>query len=477
MRRLRPAVVLAFLAFTAVWVAPGSGSHDPVHPFAGEWAITFSFGGTGTFTFDFVEDDAAGLAQMNAIAAKNNSFAIPCEDPTDYYEGTWTSPTDSGTLAGCTTGDDRSIYAPYTNSGGVGFGVYLAATLGSDDNTFSGSLYSDIDGDGLFSADSSFDGTRICPPLARGLAQACPEEEPPEEPPPPPEEPESVLYCKGQRATIIQDVGSTEPIAGTDGSDVIVGTAGFDVIVGGGGDDLICGRGGPDQIDGGEGRDFIYGEGGDDVAKGGASGDNLDGGPGNDTLYGGVGGEENVEDGRDGLVGGPGNDTLRGGPYPDGLDGGPGNDTLDGGEGGESLSMRFPLGDTAFYGDSLRRVTVDLRAGKASGQGSDTLVDIEGITGSFEDDILRGSGEPNWINGNFGDDRIWGRGGDDYLSAEKGDDKAYGGPGDDELQGGSGDDLLIGEQNRDYVSGSEGVDTCSGERRRGCERLAVGVVR
>ena len=54
MRRLRPAVVVVILALAAVWVAPGSGTHDPAHPFAGNWAISFGLGGTGAFSFGLV---------------------------------------------------------------------------------------------------------------------------------------------------------------------------------------------------------------------------------------------------------------------------------------------------------------------------------------------------------------------------------------------------------------------------------------
>ena len=140
-------VLAGFLAATSL------GSHDPAHPFAGNWTISFqSGGGSGTFSFRLV-GDAEGLAAMNATFATG-----PCEEPSDYYVGTYVDGVaNTGTLAGCTTGDDRSIYAPYLPSSGVCCG-FVIATLGPSGETFSGQNYWDFDGDGLFSLVDSFEG-------------------------------------------------------------------------------------------------------------------------------------------------------------------------------------------------------------------------------------------------------------------------------------------------------------------------------
>ena len=97
----------------------GASIHDAGHPFAGSWTISFQInpGSPGTFSFGLV-GDSAGLAAMNQIFATN-----PCEEPSDYYTGTFSSGGQSGPLAGCTTGaDDRSIFARY-GAGASGTGT------------------------------------------------------------------------------------------------------------------------------------------------------------------------------------------------------------------------------------------------------------------------------------------------------------------------------------------------------------------
>ncbi len=65
----------------------------------------------------------------------------------------------------------------------------------------------------------------------------------------------------------------TNPIGGTEGSDVLTGTSGNDVMFGGGGGDTINGGDGNDKLDGGAGNDKLEGGPGTDV---------LNGGPGKD---------------------------------------------------------------------------------------------------------------------------------------------------------------------------------------------------
>ncbi len=77
----------------------------------------------------------------------------------------------------------------------------------------------------------------------------------------------------------------------------------------------------------------------------------------------------------------PFNDTLTGDANANMLDGQGGNDTLAGGGGDDDL-----LGgggrDTADFASSLASVTVSLAAGTATGQGTDTLDQIENVKGS-----------------------------------------------------------------------------------------------
>ncbi len=116
----------------------------------------------------------------------------------------------------------------------------------------------------------------------------------------------------------------------------------------------------------------------------------ITGTPGNDTLNG-TGGD-------DVLCGLGGNDTLDGGGGDDVLLGGPGSDTLRGGAGR----------DTASFESSTAPVTVDLTAGTASGEGGDTLSDVEGVIGSPQADSITGDAGANTLDGGGGDDTIMG---------------------------------------------------------------------
>jgi Ca2+-binding RTX toxin-like protein len=75
-----------------------------------------------------------------------------------------------------------------------------------------------------------------------------------------------------------------------------------------------------------------------------------------------------------------------------------GNDTLDGGAGVDSAS----------YGFAPSGVVVDLAAGTGTGNGSDTLIGIENLEGSFFADTVIGDLGPNVISGGSGDDTVRG---------------------------------------------------------------------
>lgn len=250
--------------------------------------------------------------------------------------------------------------------------------------------------------------------------------------------------CFGEPATIVGTPGS-DRIVGTPAADVIVSLGGDDHVLGGDGRDRICGGDDDDEVDGRYGADFVRGGAGDDRVKGGPRDDLLVGGSGRDGLAAG--------DGRsDTLVGGPGRDVLRGSEgnsSADYLFGGGGDDFLSGGEGG--ADNLYPGGgddyvsgggggtDVASYEFSGEGVTIDLsddtsQDGNATGEGSDFLVDVEGVIGSDESDT---------INGTEDGERIRARGGDDAVTA---------GDGFDEVDGGEGSDFLDGGADRDRVS-------------------------
>ncbi len=417
MRRLRLAVVLAIFALAATWVAPASGTHDVAHPFAGNWTISFQSGRTGTFSFGLV-GDAEGLAAMNATFP-----SFPCEEPSDYYTGTYVDRDQSGavantgSLAGCTTGDDRSIYVPYRPSSPACCG-FVTAFLDPSGEAFSGSNYWDFDGDAFgFSLVDTFEGT-----FAGHFAGDGAEEPPPACPTraagPAGEDECAPPECLGEEATIVADDenagGGT--LAGTEGDDVIVGFPGRGLI--------INGCGGSDRICGGAGVDVIVGGGGDDHLSGGGGSDHLDGEQGNDRLLGGAG--------KDVLLGDDGVDALFGGPDPDTLDGDVGPDLLVGQAGADQL-----------YGSRDDDHLI-------GGPGND------GLYGHEEDDVLAGGA---------GDDRLEGAKGDDELNGAGGSDSLFGGPDDDLLEGGT--------RALDKIfNGGPGSDICRGNMkiRLGCEK-------
>lgn len=272
--------------------------------------------------------------------------------------------------------------------------------------------------------------------------------------------------CNGFRASIV-GTARADVIRGTPQDDVIVGLGGADVINGRGGDDTICGGRGSDRLIGGSGNfDVVLGEGGNDEVLGSGGFDVLSGGPGGDLVDGGLGSadvatffrasESVTVDLVAGTASGEGSDTLQGieqvegSEFDDQLtgDAGPntfyaqdGDDVVVGGGGLDRIAYVFAQGG----------VVVDLTAGTAVGEGSDTLSGIQLVEGSRFDDAITGDAAPNTLNGGDGDDVIVGGDGDDSLG---------GGDGNDSLDGGNGNDALDGGPGTDTCTNGENVGNC-----------------
>ncbi|MEX2648191.1 MAG: Ig-like domain-containing protein, partial [Alphaproteobacteria bacterium] len=135
------------------------------------------------------------------------------------------------------------------------------------------------------------------------------------------------------------------------------------------------------------------------------------------------------------------------------LIGGSGNDFLDGGTGNDTASFSGVMGPTG--------VVVNLAAGTATGEGNDTLNDIENVVGSDFDDNLTGDASGNSLDGGLGNDQLAGANGNDILDGGNADDVIEGGTGNDQLFGGDGDDTAVFSGNlADYlVSTVAGVTT------------------
>lgn len=326
-----------------------------------------------------------------------------------------------------------------------------------------------------------------------------------------------------------------EGVVGTSFNDSLTGSGIRETLVGDSGDDTIEGGEGNDNLDGGLGNDVLSyasatagvsvvlqfgfssgGAGEDSLAGfegviGSAFNDSISGGPANDTLIGGLGDDfldgfggtntvsyagaagavtvnlgANAASGADGndtlsginiVLGSNFNDSLTGTATTDTLRGGDGADTLNGGFGNDSLDGGSD-NDVARYAVSSAALTVNLATGTASGAaGTDTLVSVEGVSGTSFNDTMFGSA---------GDDSLWGEGGNDTLDGGQGNDSLDGGAGNDRLSyataisavtvdlgagtatGGGGNDTLInieavaGSPFNDVLTGSAQNDTLNG---------------
>lgn len=248
---------------------------------------------------------------------------------------------------------------------------------------------------------------------------------------------------------------------GTPETDTLRGTPRRDVIVALDGDDQVDGLGGNDLICGGLGHDFVLGR---------AGVDRLDGNTGEDFL-----------------LGGAGNDVLKTGPgVVNYLTGDAGDDRFVGGNGI----------DYADYLESRQPISASLTSGTATGEGTDTFKNIEGLIGSNFADDLTGNTGTNILIGSEGNDVLDAAGNEGSLDKPiseggydimAGDGDPQGTPGNDTLTGraglnivdytnsgaavtvdlqqgtatGEGTDLLSGIQ---VASGSVYDDTLTGDR-------------
>ena len=225
--------------------------------------------------------------------------------------------------------------------------------------------------------------------------------------------------------------------------------------------DIFTMAGGSASVDGGPGADQLtlcaqlcggelIGAGGDDILIAGNGGSDLNGGPGADTL-----------------TTGSGPNDVRGGLGPDTISTGAGNDVVFPGGGDDSVDAG-PGDDALFYFDAHAPIIADLRAGTATGEGTDTIVGFESVLGSEFGDRLYGDANANGFSGMGGNDLLVGRGGADDMNggvvaqpAKKGRDRLFGGPGRDRLRGLNGDDLLVGGPGTDRLEGGTGNDFIS----------------
>jgi Ca2+-binding RTX toxin-like protein len=251
--------------------------------------------------------------------------------------------------------------------------------------------------------------------------------------------------CFGKAPTIV-GTAKKDRLKGTNRKDVIVAKGGDDRIKARGEDDLICAGAGDGRLEGGGGNDRLNGgKGTNDVLAGGGGNDDLAGGSGradvgdysrapgaveaNLTNQLAIGDGEDELSGIENLTGSDGDDALYGDELANGLFGGLGNDAMLGNAGTDFLQP--DEGDDTvnggedpdivdyFFTKPQGPMTVDLVAGIATGQGTDTLISIEGAGGGEFDDTMSGENDANGLFGFGGNDTLLGGPGDaDFLQGD-----------------------------------------------------------
>lgn len=278
---------------------------------------------------------------------------------------------------------------------------------------------------------------------------------------------DTASFASSAAAVTVDLAAGTATGDGTDtltGFEAVLGSAQGDNITGDANANTFDGGGGSDTMDGGDGIDSVSfasagagvnanlatGDGDDQLSNieniiGSAQADTLTGDAAANQIDGGVGG--------DAISGGDGNDTLLGNTGGDTLFGGLGDDAFDGGVGFDSADFSN-LAGTA--------VSVDLTAGTATGEGSDTLTSIERVVGTDLNDTVSGSGANEAFLGGNGNDSLTGLGGNDTLTGGAGNDSLDGGDGNDSLSSGSDNDVITGGAGNDTLDGESGSDTLTG---------------
>jgi Ca2+-binding RTX toxin-like protein len=291
--------------------------------------------------------------------------------------------------------------------------------------------------------------------------------------------------------------GTANALSGLAGNDTLIGKDGNDTLTGGdgtadkvdynGNTAVVVDLAGPaPQATGGTGIgsdtiatvEDVTGSTVNDTIGGNLSNNNLVGNGGTDTVtFANITGTGVTVDLTAGTATGAGTDTLDdfthiiGSPQADTLAGTTANNTIDGGAGIDTVS----------YSGAISGVTVDLTdttPQNTVGAGTDTLTNLESLTGSPLGDILKGTSSANTLTGGSGNDTLIGGngadaliGGDDtdtadYSTASTGVEADLATPANNSGDA-AGDtyatvENLLGSPQGDTLTGDGGVNTLTG---------------
>ncbi|MGO4441604.1 beta strand repeat-containing protein, partial [Rhizobium sp. RAF56] len=285
-----------------------------------------------------------------------------------------------------------------------------------------------------------------------------------------------------------------ESLVGGSGNDTIYGSAGDNILFGGAGNDTLVGGGGNNILNGGLGNDTMIGGAGNDTYVLDNAGDTFTPetpGGGIDTVVvpwsynvAGTNIENVILTGTANLnaTGDAGNNVLGGNAGDNVFIGGAGNDTINGDANSTLMSFMHPVtptaggaaailaslvhgGDTIDYSGVTADLVVnigpagDIAGNFATGEGTDSLTNIENVTGGAGNDTIYDTDGSNILLGGAGNDTIYSFNGNDFVDAGAGSDTIQHKGGD--LPANAGDTLLYGGDDHDYdtINAGAGNDT------------------
>ncbi|WP_412072612.1 beta strand repeat-containing protein [Pseudomonas fluorescens] len=214
---------------------------------------------------------------------------------------------------------------------------------------------------------------------------------------------------------------NVENLTGSNYHDKLTGNALGNTLSGGLGSDQLNGAAGADRLIGGDGSDFYFVDNAGDIVS---ETNAVASTGGIDTVYSYIGAytlTDNVENLlllANGAANGTGNSLNNV------ISAAAGNNILNGAAGIDTVSYAFA---TAAVTANLGLTT----AQATGGSGSDTLLNVENLTGSNYHDKLTGNALANTLNGGAGNDTLTGGAGNDLLIGGTGLDMLYGGTGAD----------------------------------------------